>query len=237
VKLYDFMHAKDLCGEAFTDASWDTWRIIARLYDGDSQLLSAKQKAIAERLLGYDKFEIRPALPTTPPSELYIGAGRRSGKTRFDALLAVHSAAQDYRAEAGGKLAAGEWAGVICTCVDRTQARTWFNYCAGLIDASPTLSAEVTNKTADCIEFAHRTRLEVFTSNFRSVRGFTLALALIDEASFLRDEFSTSPDIELRRALKPALATLNGRLVVTSSLHRKVGLMYNQYKTHFGVAA
>lgn len=216
------MHDPQLCGEAFQDPSWDAWRVIARLYDGDAAQLAPEQQSVARKLLG------REQLPVEAPRELYIGAGRRSGKTRFDALLAVHAVAQDYRQ----KLAAGEWAGVICTCVDRTQARTWFGYCLGLIESSPVLSAEVTNQTSDSIELAHRSRLEVFTSNFRSVRGFTLALALIDEAAWLRDEASASPDVELYRALLPALATLNGRLVVTSSLHRKAGLMWSKYRQY-----
>ena len=227
MKLYDFMHAPALCGDAFADPSWDTWRIIARLYDGDAALLTPDQQAIARQLLG------REQLPTEAPRELFIGAGRRSGKTRFDSLLAVHAAAEDRR----DKLASGEWAGVVCTCVDRTQARTWFGYCDGLINASPLLAAEVTNRTSDTIEFGHRTRLEVFTSNFRSVRGFTLALAIMDEAAYLRDETSASPDLELYRALQPALATLDGRLVVTSSLHRKTGLMWSKYREAYGEAA
>lgn len=227
MKLYDFMMNPTLCGLEFRHKSWSTWRIVARLYDGDAALLTPEECVIARQLIG------REALPTDPPRELFIGAGRRSGKTRFDAVLAVHAAAEDHRA----MLAPGEWAGVVCTCVDRVQARTWFNYCRGLIEASPTLAAEVINKTADSIEFEHRTRLEVFTSNYRSVRGFTLAAAIIDEAAFLRDEASASPDLELYRALMPALATLRGRLVVTSSLHRKRGLMWQKYREYHGAVA
>jgi hypothetical protein len=227
MKLHAFITDPTLCGEEFLGPSWSTWRIVARLYDGDSALLSTDEQAIARELIGRDQ------LPTEAPRELFIGAGRRSGKTRFDAAVAVHAAAQDYRA----KLAPGEWAGVVCTCVDRVQARTWFSYCLGLIEASPILAAEVTNQTSDSVEFGHRTRLEVFTSNYRSVRGFTLALAIIDEAAYLRDENSASPDLELYRALMPALATLNGRLIVTSSLHRKAGLMWSKYRAYHGEAA
>jgi phage terminase large subunit-like protein len=227
MKLFDFMRDPALCGDAFKDGSWHNWGIVARLYDGDAALLTEDEKAIALELIG------KETLPTEAPRELFLGVGRRAGKTRFDALLAVHAAAEDRR----DKLSAGEWAHVICTCVDRTQARTWFGYTLGLIEASPILSAEVTNKTSDSIEFAHRSRIEVFTSNFRSVRGFTLALAIIDEAAFLPAETSASPDIELYRALTPGLATLNGRLVVTSSLHRKQGLMWQKYRAYHGEAA
>lgn len=226
-KLYDFMQDRALCGAAFADSSWDTWRVIARLYDGDALLLTAEQAELARRLLGRDQ------LPTEAPRELFIGAGRRSGKTRFDSLLAVHAAAQDYRP----KLAAGEWATISMHAVDRRQARVAFGYCRGLVEASAVLAAEVSNTTAESIEFHHRTRIEIHTASFRSVRGYSLALACIDEAAYLRDETSALPDMELYHALLPALMTLRGRLVVTSSLHRKTGLMWNKFRDYHGLAA
>jgi hypothetical protein len=227
MKLFAFMHDPALCGDAFADPSWDAWRIVARLYDGDAALLTPEQQAIARKLIGQDE------LPSEPPRELFIGAGRRSGKTRFDSMLAVHAAAQDYRA----KLAAGEWATVSIHAVDRRQARTAFGYCQGLIEGSTILAAEVTSMTSETIEFAHRTRVEIHTVNFRAIRGYTIALAVLDEAAYMRDETSATPDLELYRSLLPALATLNGRLVVTSSLHRKTGLMWGKYREHYGAAA
>jgi hypothetical protein len=172
-------------------------------------------------------------LPTEAPRELFIGAGRRFGKTRFDSLLAVHAAAEDYRA----KLAAGEWATVSIHAVDRRQARAAFGYCQGIIEGSALLAAEVTNMTSEQIELRHRTRIEIHTASFRSIRGYSIALAVLDEAAYMRDELSAVPDIELYRSLMPALATLAGRLVVTSSLHRKTGLMWSKYRECFGEAA
>jgi len=228
MKLYDFMALPELCSGQFDAPSWAAHKdVIARLYDGDAALMTDAQKAVARELLG------REDLPETVPDELFLGFGRRSGKTRFLGVAGVHAWAQDYRE----KLAPGEWATISCHCVDKAQARTWFGYAQGIIEASPILSAEVTKVTAETIESAHRTRLEVHTASFRAIRGYTLALAIIDEAAFLRDETSASPDIELYRSLMPALATLKGRLIVASSLHRKVGLMWNKYRQHYGRAA
>ena len=64
-----------------------------------------------------------------------------------------------------------------------------------------------------------------------------MALAIIDEAAFLRDEYSATPDIELARALRPALMTLGGKLVVISSPHRKIGLLWEAYRRYFGEQA
>ena len=229
MKLHEFMTTPELCGTEFTAESWAVHReVIARLWDGDAHLIAPEQQAIARQLLGSEQ------LPTEPPDEMYLAFGRRSGKTRFEAVAGVHAWAEEYRPKG---LATGEWATISCHCVDKKQARTWFSYCQGLIEASPMLSAEVDNVTAECIESKHFTRLEVFTANFRSARGYTMPLAIIDEAAFLRDEYSSTPDIELRRSLLPALATLHGRLLVVSSLHRRAGLMYDMHRRHFGKIA
>jgi len=85
MKLYDFMMNPQLCGLELRHKAWSTWRIIARL--GDAALLTPEECVTARQLIG------REALPTDAPRKLFIGAGRRSGKTRFDAVLAVHAAA------------------------------------------------------------------------------------------------------------------------------------------------
>lgn len=227
MNLYDFMTNRSLCGTQFLGESWAAWRVIARLYDGDAALLTAEQQALARELTGLEE------LPQTAPRVLGIGAGRRSGKTRFTSVISCHAAAQDYR----DRLAPGETAIVACVAPDRRQARQLFDYCRGLVDASAILKAELVGETADSLEFAHRTRLEIKTGSYRTVRGFTMPLAVIDEAAFLRDETSANPDVELARALVPSLKTLSGRLVVISSLHRKRGLMYDLYKRYYGMKA
>jgi len=73
----------------------------------------------------------------------------------------------------------------------------------------------------------------VATASYRTVRGRTLAGAVIDESSFLRSDDSALPDIELARALRPALLTLGGLLLVISSPHRKVGLLYEAHRKFY----
>lgn len=228
MKLAAFMRDARLTSGQFDDPSWAVHRdVLAPLWDGDAASMTEEQKAVARELLG------RETLPTEPPDEMFLGFGRRSGKTRFLGVAGVHAWAQDYR----DRLAPGEWATVSCHAVDKAQARTWFGYAQGIIEGSAILSAEVTKTTAETIESAHRTRLEVHTASFRAIRGYSLALSCIDECAWLRDETSAVPDIELYRALLPALATLNGRLLVASSLHRKAGLMWSKYRQHYGRAA
>jgi hypothetical protein len=232
MKFYDFLTTPELCGDEFTGESWAAHReVIARLWDGDTHLIAPEYHALACELLGCE------TLPEPgEPAEMYLGFGRRSGKTRLEAAAAVHAWAEpDYRDRG---LATGEWATISIHAVDKRQAGIAFGYCEGLIRASQVLSAELLkDPTSSVIESKHQTRIEIFSSNFRAARGFSMPLAIIDEAAFLRDEFSATPDMELRRAILPALATLRGRLLVASSLHRRAGLMYEMHRKHFGKAA
>ena len=52
--------------------------------------------------------------------------------------------------------------------------------------------------------------------------------------AYLRADDSALPDLELARALRPALLTLNGLLFAISSPHRKIGLLYEAHRKYFG---
>jgi hypothetical protein len=60
-------------------------------HDGDASLLTQEQEAIAGQLLGSNQ------LPASAPNELFLGFGRRSGKTRFEAIADVHVWAESYQ--------------------------------------------------------------------------------------------------------------------------------------------
>jgi hypothetical protein len=67
------------------------------------------------------------------------------------------------------------------------------------------------------------------------VRVRTLLAAIIDEVAFLRDETSSTPDIETYRALLPALATTGGILIGISTPYRRTGLLHQKHRDYFGV--
>jgi hypothetical protein len=223
MKLHAFMTTVELVGAEFSAPSWATWRVIARLIDGDAHLLTAEEQALALQLTG------RTRLPTKAPQEVYVGAGRRSGKSRFGALVSAWLAATEYP-----QLAVGETAVVAHVAPDRRQAVIDLDYARGLVEGSEVLRAELAGTTQDTLTFRHRTQLEVATASYRTVRGRTLAGAVVDESAFLRSDESAVPDQELARALRPALLTLNGLLLVVSSPHRRVGLLHDAFKRYYG---
>jgi hypothetical protein len=62
-----------------------------------------------------------------------------------------------------------------------------------------------------------------------------MVAAIFDETAFWRDESTATPDVETYTAVLPSLATTNGMLIGISTPYRKLGLLYQKHRDHFGV--
>ena len=77
--------------------------------------------------------------------------------------------------------------------------------------------------------------IEIQTASFRSVRGYTLIAALLDELAFWPYDDAASPDTETIAAIRPAMASVRGaRLLCASTPYAKRGAVWNAYKRHYG---
>jgi hypothetical protein len=134
------------------------------------------------------------------------------------------------------KLRPGEKAVVMCVAVDRDQARVILNYIRSYFVEIPLLAGMLTRETATGFELNNGIDIAIVTNNFRSIRGRAVLLAIFDECAFYRDESSSAPDLEMYKAVVPALASLSpGSMIIgISSPYRKAGLLYKKYKKHFG---
>ena len=96
-------------------------------------------------------------------------------------------------------------------------------------------AAVVERETMDTLELGNvPISIEIGTANFRTVRGYTVISAALDEAAFWQSEGS-NPDQEILTALRPAMATVPGSmLLVASSPYRKSGILYSGWREHFG---
>jgi hypothetical protein len=118
---------------------------------------------------------------------------------------------------------------------DRRQARVIFRYVRGLITGVPMLASMIEREGAEVLELNNSISIEVGTASFRSVRGYALAAALVDEIAFLRsDEDSASPDEEVLTALRPGLATTGGLLLCASSPYARKGALWDAWRRHYG---
>src|SRR5262249_12555318 len=76
--------------------------------------------------------------------------------------------------------------------------------------------------------------IEIHTSNFRAVRGYTIVAAICDEVAFWHDETSANPDVEILNALRPAMATVPGALLLCiSTPYARRGALGETYRDHF----
>jgi hypothetical protein len=173
----------------------------------------------------------RSSSPLWPvPREAWVVVGRRGGKSRISALIAVYLAAfKDY----SGVLAPGEHATIPIIATDRQQARTVLGYVRALPQA-PLLRTLIDRETAEGIALTNRVRIEVHTASWRSIRGYTVAAAVLDEVAFWRSDDSANPDAEIVNALRPAMATVPGALLVAiSSPYSRRGVLWEQYHNHY----
>jgi hypothetical protein len=220
--ILDVLDDPAVFGAQFSGATWEAWRALLVALFGLSA--SPEQADLIRCCTG------RQDLPTTPAREVFCIVGRRGGKSRIAALLAVFLACfRKYT------LAPGEVGVVMLIATDRRQARVLKRYIAGLLRAVPMLAAMIANETAEGIELTNRLVIEVHTASFRAVRGYTIVAAIVDEIAFLPVEGSANPDTELLTALRPAMATLRGSMLIAiSSPYAQRGELYKAYREHFG---
>lgn len=223
VNIRDMMTDPELFGEQFSGSTWMAWRSLLAGYYG----LTLQP----DELKHWKHLTRRTQQPLRPFSELWLVVGRRGGKSQCAALMAVFEAVfRDYTP----KLSPGEVATVMVLAADRKQARSVFRYISGLLNSNPMLKALIVREDKETIELTNRTAIEVHTASFRAVRGYSVACCIADEIAFWRSEDSANPDHEIINAIRPAMATLDGRLVCLSSPYSKRGALYDAYKRYFG---
>lgn len=223
--ILDAINDPNVFGSAFRDRrSWESWfSFLAALF---GLPLTEAQAQTFTQATG------RAQPPSTPSSESWLVVGRRGGKSFILALTAVFLAAfKDWKPFLGP----GERATIMIIAADRKQARTILRYVRGLLHLVPMLSQLIENERAEAIDLDNRVTIEVHTASFRTVRGYTVVACLCDEIAFWPTEDSASPDTEVINAIRPAMATVPGALLLcASSPYSRKGALYDAYKRYFG---
>jgi hypothetical protein len=212
----------NLLGAGLGDATtWGNWRTLLKA--AFALPLSPAETKFFHQVAGDRR------LPTRRVSQAWFILGRRSGKSRVAAAIAVFLAC--FRRH---KLSPGETGFVLVLAASRSQARQVFEYAKGFLQASPILRSQIIDSTADEIRLRGNVIISVLPNNYRTVRGRTLIGCVFDEAAFWRSDDSALPDVETYRAVLPALATTKGMLVGISSPYAQHGLIYSRYRDHYG---
>jgi len=210
----------------FKDVStWRAWEVYLRGLFG-LPIDGAKDRALFRECTG---------LKTTPKDrarESFVICGRRSGKSFISAIIAVFLAVfKDWRPY----LSPGEKGWIFIFAVDKAQASIVKNYVSGIITGNRSLAAMVKQETKEAIELKNNVNISVKTSNFRTVRGFTIVCAIMEEIAFWRSEESANPDREILAAIRPALATVPESLLIgISTPYARAGVLWEQFKSNWG---
>ena len=77
--------------------------------------------------------------------------------------------------------------------------------------------------------------IEIHTASFKAIRGYTVVAALCDEIAFWPNaDDAADPDSEIINALRPAMATIPGAMLLcASSPYARKGELWNMHRKHF----
>jgi hypothetical protein len=206
ITFADFLASPHLGGacEVFRDlAPWRPWLAFGRALYGLP--LDGTDRDLFRRCTGRTRAAPEGFL------EAVAVVGRQAGKTRAASAFVVFEAAMHPPVRDGHVYA------LLVAQDARAAQRTAFSYICAMFDASPALSAMVTNRTADTLDLENGVRIAVYPCRPAAIRGLRACIAVCDELAFFRSTEFVPQDTEMLRALRPTLATTAGRLVILSS--------------------
>jgi hypothetical protein len=205
--------------------SWSAWRTFLKALFALPMM--------EDELLLYRQCTGRTNPPKEPFTEAWLPTGRRGGKSRILALIAVYLGCfRNYREF----LSPGEVATVQILAADRKQARSIFRYAKGLIVETPLLLPLLEDETSEVLSLKNNVSIEITTSNFRTTRGYTCAACLCDEIAFWNtSEDSANEDVEVVNSVRHAMATIPGAILLcASSPYARRGALWNAFQDYFG---
>jgi hypothetical protein len=203
--------------------TWKSWKVFLRGLFGLG--MDEEQQKFFTEHTG------RISIPSQQCSEAFCIAGRRAGKSFISAVIASYLAIFRPWQEL---LSRGEMGYVFVVAADRQQARVILSYIKSIF-ALPTFEHLVMAELKTELRLKNNIVIEVRTASFRTIRGYTVLAAILDELAFFRDENSANPAQEILTALLPALSTVPGSLLLgISTPYAKSGVLYEAFRTFYG---
>jgi len=221
------MHSKDVFMPLFKDLeTWRAWEIYLQALFG----LPIDKKG--DRRLFKSCTGLRKVVAGDRIKESFVICGRRSGKSFISAVIAVYLAAfKDW----APFLSAGERGYIFIIANDKSQARIVKDYVSGIFQSSGSFRRLVAKDLAWEVNLKNQVSIMVKTASFRTLRGYTLLAAILEEIAFWRSEESANPDREILAAVRPSLATIPDSLLIgISTPYSRAGVLYEQFKRHYG---
>lgn len=214
----------EIIGFEWYEDGWIGWRsFVATVF---AEPLDADELEVYQHCTG------RISPPAEPSLEVWEPVGRRGGKSRVLALIAVYLAVcVDWTPH----LSPGERGHIVVLAAQRKQAAAIMDYVKAILN-DPRLRPLVNRDLSESIDLAGSVRIEVVTASISAVRSRTVIAALCDEIAFWEsEEASANPDAEILNALRPAMATIpRAMLLAASSPYARRGALWEAFSDHYG---
>jgi hypothetical protein len=180
-------------------------------------------------LTGGDGLLVTRKPRATAYDELTLIIGRRGTKSTIAAVLALAAA---FDTSTDTKLGPGEDAFIIISAPTQDGCTTIMQMIAGRLDYAK-IGYQKTGKE---IRIEGRpVIIRITVANEVAPRGKSVKLAILEEAQMLpSNEDASGSDTEVVAAIKGALINLKGRLIKIGTPWIKAGVLWNDYKLHFG---
>jgi len=205
--------------------SWQNWFVIYKALCGEK--LSETEFEIYRQLTGATEQNFERV------RELWICAGRRSGKSRSAAFLSVFlSLFFDWQK----KVKRGDRPYFSIFSPNRDQGQIIMSYVLEHLSLNDLLKAQVEREYKESIELQNGLTIAIKTASWRSTRGFLARVVVLEECNFFRYELESAiRDKEIYRAVMPMLSTFQDSLLISiSSPASPQGLMYEKFSKHWG---
>jgi len=228
MNIVQAIYSEEIFRPFFKDLkTWGPWITLFKVLSGYKKL-DEKEMELFQECTGLEE------LPKEPLKEIFIVAGRRSGKSTGAALLsAFFGVWGDWKKY----LSPGETARTFIVATNKQQGKIIMNYISAIFNINSSLRRLVKKQLAESIELTNGLIIEIKPASWRSSRGYTVGpLFIMEELAFWRFETeSATRDKEIYTAIKPGMTTIkNGLVIGLSTPFARQGLLWEKFNNHFG---
>jgi hypothetical protein len=208
-----------------TGADWTAWRAFLCAVYGLP--MTDREYDVFVRCTG------RKDAPTTKCEEFAAICGRRARKSAVAATIAVFEGGyRDYTPH----LAPGERAMIPILSNDKDNAQAIRRFAEAILQ-EPGISHLLQGEPkGEEIPLTSRVDIKIRAAKITAGRSRAIPLALLDEVAFFPTKESATPDEDILRGIRPAMANIPGAMLgLLSSPYAQRGVLWEAYDKHFGV--
>ena len=207
--IIEAIEDKRIFGSLFKDQeTWANWKVFLKSMFAIPMMET--------ELSTFGKYTGRDCPPSVRVKECFAIVGRRGGKSFVSALIACWLAALRIGRPTSRR---GSLPGSWSSPAIREQARVIFGYIRAIMGLKM-FRCQIAKELSSEIHLKNRVIISIKTCDYRALRGYTIAAAVLDELAFYRSsEAYISPAKEILTAIRPALSSLPNSLFLGSVHH------------------